>query len=230
MRQIDLVIDNHLAFNQLSKDFANIKFLRWCNSNIDYLEFYGKNNDLKALEDEFANIEQKLGTTIVYRENKEGKVELMMKCRCSIQNSSIRIAESLYSLWKGPVVYDNGLETITLIVIETGTIEKLIQAFEKYGEVKIKKSKSIHPETLRSVSTVSVSDIFSDLTVKQAKIMQIALANGYFKIPKATEIESLARIVSLSESTVEEHLNKAKNRILNNISPFLELFFLSEQE
>ncbi len=60
--------------------------------------------------------------------------------------------------------------------------------------------------------------------------MQIALANGYFKIPKATEIESLARIVSLSESTVEEHLNKAKNRILNNISPFLELFFLSEQE
>ncbi|MCL4319913.1 MAG: helix-turn-helix domain-containing protein [Candidatus Thermoplasmatota archaeon] len=230
MRQIDLVIDNHLAFNQLSKDFANIKFLRWCNSNIDYLEFYGKNNDLKALEDEFANIEQKLGTTIVYRENKEGKVELMMKCRCSIQNSSIRIAESLYSLWQGPVVYDNGLETITLIVIETGTIEKLIQAFEKYGEVKIKKSKSIHPETLRSVSTVSVSDIFSDLTVKQAKIMQIALANGYFKIPKATEIESLARIVSLSESTVEEHLNKAKNRILNNISPFLELFFLSEQE
>ena len=230
MRQIDLVIDNHLAFNQLSKDFANIKFLRWCNSNIDYLEFYGKNNDLKALEDEFANIEQKLGTTIVYRENKEGEVELMMKCRCSIQNSSIRIAESLYSLWQGPVVYDNGLETITLIVIETGTIEKLIQAFEKYGEVKIKKSKSIYPETLRSVSAVSVSDIFSDLTVKQAKIMQIALANGYFKIPKATEIESLARIVSLSESTVEEHLNKAKNRILNNISPFLELFFLSEQE
>jgi hypothetical protein len=230
MRQIDLIIDNHLAFNQLSKDFMDIKFLRWCNSNIDYLEFYGKNIDLKSLEDGFKDIERKLGTSIVYRKDREGKVELMLKCVCSIQNSSIRIAESLYSLWKGPVVYENGLETITLIVIEDSTIEKLIRGFEKYGEVKIKKSKSIHPETLRSTSAVSISDIFSGVTTKQAKMMQLALANGYFQIPKNVGIESLARIVSLSESTVEEHLNKAKNKILNNVSPFLELFFLSGQE
>ncbi|MHB1439551.1 MAG: helix-turn-helix domain-containing protein [Cuniculiplasma sp.] len=230
MQEIVLEIDNTFPFNIISKDFKELKFYRWCNSSIDYLEFYGENEKLDKLDSKLDKVEKKLGTKTIYKSRQPSKMTLMLSCSCSIHNSSIRVAESLNCLWKGPVMYANGVETLTLIVVEGHDLMDVISVFKKNGNVSLIKSIQMMPDSLRSTYTLSISSLFNQLTEKQAHMLKIAIESGYFKIPKNTHISHLAKRGGLSVSTAQEHLNKAKSKLMKNMEPYINLYLtLMEQ-
>lgn len=54
------------------------------------------------------------------------------------------------------------------------------------------------------------------LSDSEIEILKIAYSKGYYELPKRTYLLGISKAAGLSKSTVEEHLRKAENRIINS--------------
>jgi hypothetical protein len=54
------------------------------------------------------------------------------------------------------------------------------------------------------------------LSESELQILKIAYSTGYYELPKRTYLEGISMLAGLSKSTVEEHLRKAENKIINS--------------
>ena len=52
------------------------------------------------------------------------------------------------------------------------------------------------------------------LTEKQKRVFELAVEEGYYDIPKRTELKKLAKLVGISLATYQEHLKRAEAKII----------------
>ncbi len=224
MDEVAFSLRNNYPFCSVSEKFPEVTFYRWCNSSLDYLEFYGKNGDIDRVQTFIPEIVNMLNSKAVYQSRNGSRLTIMFTCKCSIDNSTIRIAESNNCLWQAPVEYKNGRESINVITLKDQYLKSLYEDFAKIGETEIVKKNSFTPDSLRDTYTISISSLFKGVTKKQMEYFTEALYLGYYSIPKKTTLKDLANRNNLSESTMEEHLNKAKTKILFSLKPYLSMF------
>ncbi len=229
MDEIEFSLKNDYPFCAVSEKFPDVTFYRWCNSSLDYLEFYGQASDLDRVVNFIPEIEDILHTKSVYKSRSQTRLTVMFTCMCSIHNSTIRIAESNNCLWQAPVKYKNGKESLQVITLKDEYLNSLYQDFVKIGDTEIIKKRSFSPDSLRDTYTISISSLFEGITPKQMRYFTDALYSGYYSIPKKITIQDLAVRNKLSDSTMEEHLNKAKTKILQSLKPYMTLY-RKEQE
>ncbi len=227
MEEIKIHLNNDLPFCKLSKLFPGVKFYRWCNSTVDYVEFYGEENDMKKVEDYLPEVEKALSTNIVYKSMNKNRMAIMLSCRCNIHNSTIRMAESKNLLWRAPVFYENGGEDLTVISPTSESINSLFRDFTDIGNAEISMKRSIDPELVRDVYTLSISDLFSGMTEKQLRYIISSISMGYYSIPRKAYLKDVADANAISDSTMQEHLKKAENKIMTSLYPYLNLFLES---
>ncbi|KAA8922679.1 MAG: DNA-binding protein [Thermoplasma sp.] len=223
MEEIEFDLVNDLPFCRLSKLFPDVSFYRWCNSAVDYLEFYGKDEDLKKVDSFLPEIERELNTHVIYKTEGKGSLSVMLLCRCNALNSTIRKAESKNLMWKAPVYYQSGHEKLSLISPVSESFLSIFDEFGKIGDANVVKKSEIKPELVRDTYAVSMSDLLSGLTTKQLKYLVNAYHMGYFDTPKRVQIGEMAREFGISYSTLQEHLEKAVNRILKGLEPYLTI-------
>ncbi len=65
------------------------------------------------------------------------------------------------------------------------------------------------------------------LTPKQAEILMPSLQKGYYEFPKKINLNSLAKEINLSPSTLCVHLQKIESKISN--SDYIDLFFKNKE-
>ena len=65
------------------------------------------------------------------------------------------------------------------------------------------------------VEDINITKIGTKLTKKQENILNIAFNNGYYNYPKKIKLKDLAKISEISLSTLQAHLKKAENKIIN---------------
>ena len=224
MDEVEFSLKNDYPFCVVSQKFPDVTFYRWCNSSLDYLEFYGQASDIDRVVDFIPEIENILHTKAVYNSRTPKRFTVMFTCMCSTDNSTIRIAESNNCLWQAPVKYKNGKESLQVITLKEEYLNSLYQDFVKIGDAEILKKVSFSPDSLRDTYTISISSLFEGITPKQMKYFIDALYSGYYSIPKKVTIEDLAGRNNISESTMEEHLNKAKTKILQSLKPYMTLY------
>lgn len=75
---------------------------------------------------------------------------------------------------------------------------------------------------LLQLKNIKVSNIYfpplaPDLTEKQKKAFELAVEEGYYDIPKRTELKKLAKIMEVSLATYQEHLKRAEAKIIPKI-------------
>ncbi|WP_393970824.1 helix-turn-helix domain-containing protein [Oxyplasma meridianum] len=224
MYEVEFLLKNSYPFCAVSEKFPDVTFYRWCNSSIDYLEFYGQNSDIEKILNLIPEIENILHTTAIYKLRNGPQLTVMLACRCSIENSTIRMAESSNCLWQAPVEYKKGREYLHVISIRDEYLSSLYENLVKIGDAEILKKSTFSPNSLRDTYTISISSLFENMTAKQITYFTDALYSGYYSIPKRVTIQELAGRYHLSESTMEEHLNKAKTKILHSLKPYISLF------
>lgn len=224
MDEVTLLLENSTPFCRLSKSYPEITFLRWCNSSVDYLEFYGNDESLNRISDDMPGIVSDLGSSIIHRDSSKGRFSVLLKCRCTVQNSTIRIAESDNCLWVGPVEYYGGSENLSVVAMEQVNIESLYRDLESIGSIKVLRKQRVEPESMRDLYTISSKRLFSGLTEKQVNYILTAISAGYYDIPSKTDIRALSNRLSISKSTLQEHLSKANSYILKALLPILFLY------
>ncbi|EQD36244.1 Bacterio-opsin activator, HTH domain protein, partial [mine drainage metagenome] len=77
------------------------------------------------------------------------------------------------------------------------------------------------------IYSISLSNILGGLSLLQLKYLRDAIAVGMFSSPKRVKVEDLARSHGLSKSTMQEHINKARNKLLQAMEPYITLYMHS---
>lgn len=77
--------------------------------------------------------------------------------------------------------------------------------------------------TVEKFSQTKLGDIYvanplPKLSKKQREALQLAITNGYYKYPRKIEMQELAKMMKVSNSTFNEHLRKAEEKMMP--SPF----------
>ncbi len=223
MYEIDLKLRNGLAFSAMSGRFPGVLIYRWCNSAVDYLEFYGKQAELDEVSRSLPEIAEALNTRIVRKKANGNRLSVMFSCRCSIENSTIRIIESKNCLWHAPVTYRGGEESIKAVSLDASDFESLYEELSRIGEVIVGRKARIEPDSLRDVYVIPLTNILGSLTDRQLKSLQEAIGRGYFSSPRRVSIGELSDSTGISKSTFQEHLSKAVNKMFYSMEPYINL-------
>lgn len=122
---------------------------------------------------------------------------------------------SLLSLLReSELVLDPPLEftrdgALRVTVLGEGTaLHRAFAAASEIVEIHLEKTGEYRPEG---------HDLASLLTDRQHQILTIAVAKGYYEVPRETTISDIAEEVGLSQATVGEHLQKIEATVLSRL-------------
>ena len=229
MEEVELRLVNSTPFCQLSAEFPDITMFRWCSSVVDYVEVYGDGESVKMAMERLKEITENIDSKIVTLDRMEDHVSAGISCRCNTVNSSIRLAESMNLLWEAPAVYANGEEKLRLVSFSGEDLDAFYLEASRGGKAVIERKKRIEPDSLKDVYSISLKGLFGELSGKQALYLREAVSMGMFSSPRRSRVEELARIHGLSKSTMQEHINKARNKLIQAVEPYLTLYIHSKQ-
>jgi predicted DNA binding protein len=225
MDEVLLRMEHELPFNNVSKRFPEARIYRWCNSKVDYLEFLSPDEGLlDDMRTGLGKVIAALRSHLLYTSRETGRLGVLVRCRCTPTNSTVRITEAANCLWKAPVVYEGGRESLTILAMTPQAFRSVYRQLEKIGNVEIVKKSPAASDVLRDSYTLSLSGLFGALTKRQIGLLAEATDDGYFDIPKRTSLDRLATKKSIGESTMQEHLSKAESKLLRALGPYLHLY------
>ncbi len=101
-----------------------------------------------------------------------------------------------------------GLVRLTLVGMEKG-LRGFTAKLNRYG-VRFTVGR------IRAVDAAA-SDPLAALTARQSEALTLAHELGYFRRPKETSSDTLAKLLDIDKSTFLEHLRKAENRLLDSL-------------
>ncbi|MHB8567379.1 MAG: ankyrin repeat domain-containing protein [Nitrososphaerales archaeon] len=73
--------------------------------------------------------------------------------------------------------------------------------------------------------TFSTSELFSRITDKKARALLTAIDVGYFRVPRRSKFEDMAKIGGVPRTTFETHVRKAESKILEAMAPYISVHF-----
>lgn len=104
-------------------------------------------------------------------------------------------------------VTDDGAIRVTLLGDETA-LQGMLTAASDIVDIHLEQTGEYKPEG---------RDLASRLTDRQHQILTMAVAKGYYTVPREASISDIANEVDLSQSTVGEHLQKIEAKVLSEI-------------
>lgn len=128
--------------------------------------------------------------------------EAFIFLRWKLENSAYNKAISSGCVPFGPMVVENGIETFSLIAEEEKTISKYLSALKKDMDYNIVK-----------IGEIETKENRFNLTEKQKRALQIALAYSYYTWPRKVKISELAEVMKISRKVFQDHLRKAESKI-----------------
>lgn len=225
MLEVLVRLRHDLPLVPLSKMFPTATVERWCNSVVDHLEVTCETDErCDEVSRALHRFVDSVGSSVLYEAKRKGGLGMTFRCRCTADNSTVRMSEARGCLWKPPVVYLDGVETVSLLAADQTQLEQVVSDFKRVGDVEVIRKTSADFSALRDVFTLSLSSLFDTLTDRQLVVFLQAVNRGYYALPRAVSIQEIARDLSLSDSTVQEHLGRAEYKISQALAPYLRLY------
>jgi predicted DNA binding protein len=92
---------------------------------------------------------------------------------------------------------------------DRNVLEKILKLAEKNLNAELLKFKE------EKLANISITKIRPNLTEKQKKALDLAMKEGYYEVPRKTELRKLAKARGIAFSTFQVHLRKAEEKILS---------------
>lgn len=218
-----------MPFCNLSRIIPKSEIQRWCNLEFDILEISAKDYTPENLRKVVSSALYDMGAETLYtRIYRSRAIEVVVRCRCTRENSTIAILEKKKAIPIMPVTYKNGLEFVKFLTYTWSDLKFAIKALSEVSKIEILNRRRIFARGVFAMS-LPIKEILGSLTWKQLDSLMKAIEFGYYEIPSRTTIEELAKKLGVSRSTYEEHLRKAEVKVIKAMMPYIRLVRLAEQ-
>ena len=231
MFDVSLRLDHSLPFCNFSKLFPTVGIQRWCNLQVDILEFQApKEEDAEQLEPALGSMLKSLGARLIrFNKYSSKNMEAVIGCKCATDNSTIAMIEWAECIPVMPVNYRGGFEHCRMLAFTKETLNGALDALSKVSKVEVENKSVIPRESARGAITVPVDEFLGTLTKKQLEAFIAALQMGYYAMPKSATMDEIAANQGMKRSTYEEHLRKAELKILQAVRPYARLAYVTSQ-
>lgn len=191
---VSLKLDHSLPFCGLSKLFPSVGIQRWCNLQVDILEFQAsKEDDAKKLESALRGMLSTLGARLIrFNRYSSKNMEAVVGCKCATDNSTIAMIEWAECIPVMPVSYRGGLEYCRLLAFTKDTLNNALDALLDVSKLEVENKSVVPRESARGAITVPVDEFLGALTKKQLEAFITALQMGYYGMPKGATIDEIA--------------------------------------
>lgn len=214
-------------FGKVTESNPSVQLYQWCNDKHDVIELVlQKPEDYKEVRDEFEK-----SVEIVDEIDDGANVHVITRmCACGGPGTVTSYLNDPSLLVIPPVAYENGWEYFRVIAFRHEGIAKLMTDLRNAG-FKIEILRKIPFDGyIASSLTLSTDTLFSGLTEKQMDALLTAYAQGYFRFPRGSDLQTIASKEKISRTTFLEHLKKAENKIITALIPHMQLFRKIPQE
>ena len=225
-------LDHSLPFCSLSKLFPAVSIQRWCNLQVDILEFQAqKEEDAEKLEPALRKMIKGLGARLIrFNRYSSKNLEAVVGCKCATDNSTVALIEWAGCIPVMPVNYRGGLEFCRVLAFTKDTLDDAMTNLWKVSKLEVVSRSVIPRESARGAITVPVDEFLGTLTKKQLAAFMAAMQKGYYGMPKGATIDEIAHGLGMKRSTYEEHLRKAELKILQAVRPYARLAYVTAEE
>lgn len=232
MFDVSLKLDHSLPFCNISKLFPTVSIQRWCNLEVDILEFQAsKEEDAQKLEPALRKMMAGLGARLIrFNRYSPKNLEAVVSCKCATDNSTIAMIEWAGCIPVMPVNYRGGQEHCRLLAFTKDALDAAITNLSKVSKLEIESKSVIPRESARGAITVPVDEFLGTLTQKQLAAFIAAMQMGYYGMPKGATIDEIASRQGMKRSTYEEHLRKAELKILQAVRPYARFAYVTTKE
>ncbi|MHA1925100.1 MAG: helix-turn-helix domain-containing protein [Candidatus Thorarchaeota archaeon] len=211
--------DNPLS--EITKDRPSVKIFQWCNDQHDIMELImPKKEDYGQIRDDMA----KAVEIVDEIHNGANTHVITQMCSCGGPGTVQNYLGDPSLLLIPPIAYENGWEHLRLIAFRHENVKKLLERLRNDGfNVEIIRKKPFDGYIASSL-TLTTDALFSGLTEKQVHALLTAFAQGYFRFPRGSDLQTIASKEKISRTTFLEHLKKAENKIITALIPHIQLF------
>jgi predicted DNA binding protein len=208
-------------FGLITKDHPSAKIFQWCNDEYDIMELVlQKQEEYGEIREDFTK-----SVEIIDEIHNGGNTHVITRmCACGGPGTVQHYLNDPTLLLIPPIAYEEGWEHLRLIAFKHENVKKLLAKLKEDGfEVEILRKKPFDGYIASSL-TLTTDALFSGLTDKQVDALLTAFAQGYFRFPRGTDLQTIASREKISRTTFLEHLKKAENKIITALIPHIQLF------
>jgi predicted DNA binding protein len=221
--EVVLKVSHDCPFCNFSSEFPKVKIFSWCNGEHDVIEFVLEDiNDLPKILDRASMF----GDVIESSSNSQNIQILTRKCACECSpDKAVTPNFEIYNILKiPPDIYHKGWEYYRLICFQSEDLTNLCEKLRKTG-FKYEILRKIPFEgSISSSLTLTADALFANLTEKQMDALLTAFNNGYYGVPRRTDVKTIANRKNVPRTTFTEHLRKAETKIITSLVPYIQLF------
>jgi len=214
-------VTHDCPFGNISRRFPSLKMFLWCNREYEVIEILvDDREEYSAVMEEIV----KIGGVIEESSDRDSVHIVTKKCFCTTENSVSKNIDAFNLLHVSPVVYERGWEYYRVIAFRHKDLKNLLQRLEEMNFTVEVLRKVPFDGFIASSLTLTADALFSDLTEKQMDALLTAYSHGYYRLPRKTDVKTIARRKRVPRTTFQEHLKKAENKIVASLIPYIQLF------
>lgn len=216
--QVRAKIGNHIDY--LTEKYPSLRLCTWCNFQNDIHEITADNpENLQAALDEFKSYYDVMEETPI-----SSSVRLItQKCICSRETTLHDNIQELEILNLMPVYSTGGWNVYRFIAFKHEAFTELLNRGENLG-FELEVLEMIPFNGMVSDNLIPLNTVIANLTEKQMNAVVAAYNNGYYQTPRSVNVQKIAERVRVPRTTLQEHLNKAENKLISSLIPQILLF------
>ena len=218
--EVQIKARTNSPIHRLTEKYPSLKIWMWCNFVQDVYEIVSDSpEEFHGAVEEFRRLYNVLDETEI-----STNIRLITQnCVCSRETTVHDNIQELEILNLMPIYYTRGHEYYRLIAFRHEALAELFDRLTDHG---------FHVEVLEkapfngmvSDSLITLSSLVGSLTDKQVDAIVAAYNSGYYQTPRRVNVQTIADRARVPRTTLQEHLNKAENKLISSIIPQIQLY------
>ncbi|MFW5905459.1 MAG: helix-turn-helix domain-containing protein [archaeon] len=122
----------------------------------------------------------------------------------------------------GSTKLQNGCECFDLLLENQEDLSDVTDILGEFGPVHLER---VSQDFKREItpSTTEWHELLASIPDRQRELLTLALADGYFEIPRQVTLEELAEQMDITKTTASNHLRKAEQQLMTFLIEYINL-------
>ncbi len=222
MPAVEVLLKTHIGnpIDTLTEKYPGLRIWTWCNFMQDVHEI--ESEDPVVLRDALAEFRG------VYKVLDEAEVStnarmITQNCICTKETTVHDNIGELEILHIMPIFCEGGYEHSRLIAFRHEALSELFDRLSGHG-FRFEVEQKTPFNGIVSDTLITLNSLMAKLTERQVDAISAAYNFGYYQTPRRVNVETIAERVRVPRTTLQEHLNKAENKLISSIMPQVLLF------